>query len=52
MEDENPETLLKIIDRELTKIKFASFGKVKLYTKDEKMKQLKALQQEKNKIFI
>ena len=47
LEDEEPEKVLHIIEKELTKIKFACFGKVKLYSKDKKLKQLEALQEEK-----
>ena len=47
MEDENEEAVLKMIEKELTSIKFACFGKVKLTSKDKSVKNLEALQEEK-----
>ena len=47
MEDENAEAVLKMIEKELTSVKFACFGKVKLTSKDKSVKNLEALQEEK-----
>ena len=51
VEDVDAERVLKMIEKELTSIKFSCFGKVKLTSKDKSAKKLEALQQEKlNKI--
>ena len=47
---EDPEIVFKVIEKELNSVKFASFGKVKTYTKSKDQKYLEALQREKMKI--
>ena len=46
--EEDSEEVLKSINKELTKIKFACFGKVKIYSKNKKQKQLEKLQMKRN----
>ena len=50
MSENDPENIFRAIEKELTCIKFASFGKVKTYTKSKDQKHLEALQREKIKI--
>ena len=50
METEDPETVWNIIDRQMTKAKFASFGKVKVKSKDENDMELESLQLQKIQI--
>ena len=50
MESDDPEVIWKIIDTQMTKAKFASFGKVKIKSKGKDEKELEALQQYKIQI--
>ena len=45
--EEDSEKVLKTIEKELTRPKFASFGKVKIYSKDKNKKALEKLQLKK-----
>ena len=49
IKNEQPEKLLKCIEKELTKAKFASFCKVKLSSKTKEQKEMDELQNEKLK---
>ena len=51
LKNEEPEIILKGIEKELTKVKFASFGKVKVHTKTKDQKKMDNLQTEKLKII-
>ena len=46
-EDKNAEQMEKEIDRELNKVKHFAFGKVKVYSKPKKKRQLEKLQMKK-----
>ena len=46
---DDAEKVMKMIETEVTKVKFASFGKIKVYSKDRNLKKLEELQQEKMK---
>ena len=48
--EEDPEKVLKCIEKELTSVKFASFGKVKHSSKSKEQKKLDTLQTEKIKV--
>ena len=48
--EEKPERILNIIDKEITKLQYACFGKVKVYSKDKNQRKLEALQAQKIKI--
>ena len=50
MDSEDPVTILRVIDKEVTKVKFANFGKVKISTQNKDQKALESLQREKLKI--
>ena len=45
----NPEELLRLINKEMTKVKHESFGKIKITSKTKKEKKLDQLQLEKMK---
>ena len=47
MDSNDPETLLKTIEKELTRVKHISFGKIKVSTKDPNQKELERLQRKK-----
>ena len=48
--DDNPESILKEMDKELTKVKFSTFGKIKVYSKPKKERELDHLQEQKIKL--
>ena len=48
VEDEDPNKLLSVLEKELTSVKHASFGKVKISKKDKDKKRLENLQREKS----
>ena len=50
-DDVDPETLLAKIEKELTSVKFAAFGKVKVSSKSKNAIKLEKLQSEKNRII-
>ena len=50
MEDVDSNTVSKIIEKELTKVKYKCFGKVKLSAKSKDDKELEALQLKKMEI--
>ena len=50
IDSEDPEIIWKIIDKQMTKAKFASFGKVKIKSKDKNNKELESLQHHKIQI--
>ena len=52
IEGENPEEVLKIINNELTKVKFSCFGKVKINGKSKEEKEIESLQSMKMKIVM
>ena len=51
IENENPQIILKVIEKEMTKVKHKAFGKVKLSSKSKDEKMLEALQVKKNDIL-
>ena len=51
MEDEDPNKILKIIDKELTRVKHASFGKIKISSKTKEDRELEDLQIRKMNLY-
>ena len=50
MQCDDPDTIYRVVNKELTKIKFTCFGKVKVSTKSKEQKRLESLISEKKKI--
>ena len=50
METMEPEVVYKIIDKEMTKLKYSSFGKVKISKRSKEQKRLDDLVREKIKL--
>ena len=49
--EEDPEKVLKIIEKEMKSIKFSCFGKIKVTSKDKNIGKLEELQKEKNEVI-
>ena len=51
MEDEDPNKILKVIEKELTRVKFSCFGKVTHSSKSKDDKELEKLQTQKIRVM-
>ena len=50
-QEEDGSVVLKKVDKELTRIKYSCFGKIKLISKDKNVRELEKLQERKNNIL-